>query len=124
MAMRKGVRAENVTDAEITGWLTARSVRPQFTPDWQPLYDTAPATEWPTDVTFAIWFTGSYISLDGGEIDLGVVRDSTLNATNDFTAAWSEQFFQVCRRGPQGREYTVPLQVDGVTACCPEPVAP
>lgn len=124
MAMRKGVRAENVTDAEITGWLTARSVRPQFTPDWQPLYDTAPATEWPTDVTFAIWFTGSYISLDGGEIDLGVVRDSTLNETNDFTAAWSEQFFQVCRRGPQGRQYTVPLQIDGVTACCPEPVAP
>jgi hypothetical protein len=46
------------------------------------------------------------------------VRDSTLNATNDFTAAWSEQFYQVCRRGPQGRKYTLALTIDGVTACC------
>jgi hypothetical protein len=26
---------------------------------------------------------GAFLSLDGGEFDLGIVRDSTLNATND-----------------------------------------
>ncbi|MET0578224.1 MAG: major capsid protein, partial [Ilumatobacteraceae bacterium] len=120
MAMRQGVwDAMSITDAQITSWLTARGVRVQFTPDWQPLYSTAAATQWPANVTFAIWFTGSYVSIDGGEIDLGVVRDSTLNATNDFTAAWSEQFYQVCRRGPQGRQYTLALTPNGVTGCCP-----
>jgi len=120
MAHRQGVTdSMNVTDSQVTSWLTARGIRPQFTADWQPLYNTAPATRWPATMVFALWLTGSYISLDGGSIDLGVVRDSTLNATNDFTAAWSEQFFQVCRRGPKGRTYTVPVLVDGVTGCCP-----
>jgi hypothetical protein len=33
------------------------------------------------------WFLfppGSWLFLDGGELDLGIVRDSTLSATNDF----------------------------------------
>ena len=119
MAHRAGVSdMVNVSDSQVTSWLTARGIRPQFTPDWQPLFNTTPATRWPANLTFAMWLTGSYISIDGGSIDLGVVRDSTLNATNDFTAAWSEQFYQVCRRGPKGRQYTVPVLVDGVTACC------
>jgi hypothetical protein len=119
LAMRSGVDMLSVTDGQVVGYLTARGIRPQFTPDWQPLYVSAPATTWPANVTFAIWFTGAYVSIDGGSIDLGVVRDSTLNETNDFTAAWSEQFYQVVRRGPLGRSYTVPLGIDGVTACCP-----
>jgi hypothetical protein len=119
MAMRTGQSEMNVTDAEITSWLTARGVRPQFTPDWQPLYNAAPATKWPANLTFAIWFSGAYVSIDGGSIDLGVVRDSTLNETNDFTAAWSEQFYQVCRQGPLAHSYTVPVLVNGVTGCCP-----
>jgi hypothetical protein len=120
MAMRAGVYdALNVSDGQITSWLTNRGVRPQFTPDWQPLYNSTASLKWPATLTFATWLTGSYFSIDGGEIDLGVVRDSTLNSTNDFTAAWSEQFYQVCRRGPQGRKYTVPLDINGVTACCP-----
>ena len=119
LAMRAGVDLLSVTDSDVIGYLTAKNVRPQFTPDWQPLYNAAPATAWPANVTFAAWFTGAYAAVDGGNIDLGVVRDSTLNSTNDFTAAWSEQFFQVVRRGPLARSYTVPLGVDGVTACCP-----
>jgi hypothetical protein len=119
LAMRAGVDLLSVTDSDVVSYLTAKNVRPQFTPDWQPLYNAAPATAWPANVTFLSWFTGAYVSIDGGQIDLGVVRDSTLNSTNDFTAAWSEQFFQVVRRGPLARSYTVPLGVDGVTACCP-----
>ena len=119
LAMRAGVDLLSVTESDVVGYLTARGVRPQFTPDWQAIYNAAPATAWPATVTFVAWFTGAYVSIDGGSIDLGVVRDSILNSTNDFTAAWSEQFFQVVRRGPLARSYTVPLGVDGVTACCP-----
>lgn len=119
LGRRAGVELINITDSQITSWFTQRGVRPQFTPDWQPIHGAGAATAWPANLTFAIWLTGSYFTLDGGTIDLGVLRDSALNETNDFTAAWSEQFYQVCRRGPQGRQYTVPLKVDGVVGCCP-----
>jgi hypothetical protein len=38
----------------------------------------------PTTVVWFIFPEGSFLFLDGGELDLGIVRDSTLNATNDF----------------------------------------
>lgn len=121
MAMRAGVdNFMNVTDAQITGWLTARGIRPQFSPDYQPLHDGTPATDWPSDVEIGMWFGGSYFSLAGGRIDLGVQRDPEMNAVNDYTAAWSEEFYQVGRRGPAGRKFTYTLtdKIDGVTACC------
>ncbi len=119
LAMRAGVDLLSMPTSRVTKYLVDRGVRPQFVADWQPLYNAAPATAWPANVSFLIFVSGSYIELDGGRIDLGVVRDSTLNATNDHTAAFSEQFFQICRRGPAARTYTVPLSVNGVTSCCP-----
>jgi hypothetical protein len=119
VAKRAGVDLLSVTDAEVTAWLTERNVRPQFLSDYQPLYNgTTPATNWPAALEFTILFSGAYIYADGGSIDLGVVRDSILNSTNDFTAAWSEQFFCVSKVGPTARKVSVTLTPDGVTACC------
>jgi hypothetical protein len=118
VAKRAGVDLLSVTDAQVIGWLTARGIRPQFLTDYQPLYGTGPATDWPATLKFTTFFSGAYLVGDGGEIDLGVVRDSVLNSTNDFTAAWSEQFYLVAQVGPTAREVTVDLDVDGVTACC------
>jgi hypothetical protein len=119
LAMRAGVDLLNVTDATIVSYMAARGVRAQFLSDYQPLYSASPKTDWPTTVELLMWFSGSYLEADGGEIDLGVVRDSVLNSTNDFTAAWSEQFFAVVRTGPLARKVAIDLGVDGVTACCP-----
>jgi hypothetical protein len=38
----------------------------------------------PSTVRWYLFPEGSFLVLDGGEIDLGIVRDSTLNSTNDF----------------------------------------
>ncbi len=122
LAMRAGVDFSSVPDSRITRWMSDRGVRVQWVSDWQPLYVAGPATAWPATVSFLAFVSGAYVALDGGRIDLGVVRDSTLNATNDHTAAFSEQFFQVCRRGPAARVYTVPVVVNGVTGC-PAPAA-
>ena len=119
VAMRAGVDLLSVSDAEVVGWLTARNIRPQFLADYQPLYNTTPAVKWPAAAEFTMFFTGSYVEGTGGTIDLGVVRDSILNSTNDFTAAWTETFFTVVRRGPRARKASVTLTVNGVTACCP-----
>lgn len=113
MAVRNGVAAMNVTNAEITSWFTSRGIAPQFVYGYQSL-GTNP-TAWPATMKFAFWAAGAYVAGDGGTIDLGVQRDSRLNEANDFTAAWSEQFFLVARRGPVSREITVTIPETGVT---------
>lgn len=118
LAMREG-EYTNVSDADIDAHFATRKVRPQFVHDYQPLATMGPRTAWPTSLSFLIYVAGSYVRGDGGTIDLGVVRDSVLNATNDFTAAWTEQLYLVAQMGPNAREVEVEYAVNGVTACCP-----
>ena len=40
--------------------------------------------EFPTTVIWYLFPEGTWLFLDGGELDLGLVRDSVLNSTNDF----------------------------------------
>ena len=131
-ALRSGVLLTNVTDAMIDDHFAARKVRAQFVHDYQPLFGAAvvppvpaaPAQAFPTTMDFLLYPAGAYIKGDGGTIDLGVVRDSVLNATNDYTAAWTEQLYLVAQVGPDAREVTVNYSVDGVTGCCgPAPFA-
>jgi hypothetical protein len=118
MAKRAGIADwQAVTDSQINGWLSARGIVPQYTPDWQRLYSGSAATDWPATVDIAMWFAGSYFSLNGGRIDLGVSRDPELTQYNDYTAAWFEEFWTISRRGPQGRSFTYTLtdKIDGGT---------
>jgi hypothetical protein len=115
LAMRAGVPTTNVSDAEVKAHFATRNVRAQFTLDYAPLFSSAAATAWPTSTKFLLYPAGGYVKGDGGTIDLGVVRDSVLNATNDFTAAWTEQFRVTVQKGPAAREVTVASNVDGQT---------
>jgi hypothetical protein len=115
LAMRAGIDALAVSDAQVTSYFTLRNVRPQFVVGYGPMFVSSPATGWPTTAKFLLYPAGGYVAGDGGSIDLGVVRDSVLNETNDFTAAWSEQFITTVQRGPAAREVTVTTNVDGVT---------
>lgn len=115
LAMRSGVDLLAVTDAQLLSHFAARNVRVQFVEQYRPLYSGAPKTAWPTSTEFIMNPAGSIVEGTGGSIDLGVVRDSRLNATNDFTAAWSEDFRVLMRRGPKGRKVTVVLDTNGIT---------
>lgn len=115
LAMRAGVPTTNVSDAEVKAHFATRNVRAQFTLDYAPLFGSGPAVAWPTTTKFLLYPAGGYVKGDGGTIDLGVVRDSTLNSTNDFTAAWTEQFRVTVQKGPAAREVTVASNVDGQT---------
>ncbi len=115
-AKREGISEwQAVADSQINAWLAVRGIKAQYTPDWQPLYSGTPAVAYPTTITIAMWFAGSYFSLNGGRIDLGVQRDPDLNQYNDYTAAWFEEFWTIARRGPQGRKfaYTLTGKIDG-----------
>lgn len=45
---------------------------------------TAVGFEWPTQIEFALFAEGTWLYLDGGTLDLGVIRDSSLVATNQY----------------------------------------
>lgn len=53
---------------------------------------------WPTTVQWAMFDEGHFLFLDGGNLDLGMVRDSTLNETNDFQT-FAETFEGVGKHG-------------------------
>lgn len=111
----------SVTDAMIADWLTERGIRAQFVGDWQVgttgfLGQATPATAWPATVQFLLYAAGTWIRGNGLRLDLGVIRDSTLNATNDYTASWMEECYLTARIGHESRLVTVPICPNGVTA--------
>ena len=62
--------------------------------------ETASALDdFPDDAQWALFVEGEFLHLDGGVLELGIVRDSTLNSTNDFQV-FGETFENVARIGP------------------------
>jgi hypothetical protein len=108
----------SVTLAQINGFFADRGVRVQWVNDWQvrgsgQFGGATPLEAWPTSVTVMLYAAGTFLLGNGLTLDLGVVRDSVLNADNDFTAAWSEECHLVARVGHESRQYTISINVNG-----------
>jgi hypothetical protein len=117
LSLRNGVNYFQVSDQEIRGWFTLRGVRPQFVQDWQPLQLSGGdgfREAYPTTLNFLLYAAGTFVLGRGGSIDLGVVRDSTLNAQNDHIAMWSEEFDLVAKRGHESRNVAVTLPAEAL----------
>ena len=71
------------------------NINVQYVYDWQQLLGFG---GWPATVDLLFFAPGTFVKLDGGSIDLGIVRDSTLNLTNDFQT-FMETFEGVCMPG-------------------------
>ena len=78
----------------IAGIFSELNLRPQFVYD---LDDPATAG-FPGTADMLLWAPGTVVELDAGTLDLGVVRDSTLNSTNDFQT-FVEPFVGWCTPG-------------------------
>lgn len=121
LAKRHGMALFDVTDQMIANWFTMRGIRVQLVQDWQvggvgQLGQSTPAEAWPATLDFLLYAAGTFVRGQGMTLDLGVVRDSTLNATNDFTAAWMEECYLVAKMGHESRLVTLPICPNGVTA--------
>lgn len=119
---RNGFWTSPLTDAEIDALFTARRIRVQWVNDWQIRGSGQPGQAagsaligWPTSVNFMIYAAGTFIKGNGLSLDLGVVRDSVLNETNDHTASWTEECHLIARVGHESRLYTLPVCVAGRT---------
>lgn len=119
LAWRTNVERESVSDAQLQTWFTDRSVRAQFVSDWQVRgagqfgANGANMTAWPTSVDFLMYAAGTYLHGNGLQLDLGVIRDSVLNAENDFTALWAEEAHLIAKVGHESRRYTATFAVNG-----------
>jgi hypothetical protein len=114
LANRDGINVFGVTDAMIADWFDVRNVRVQFVGDWQVRAAgdpgaATPATNWPTTMDYMIFAPGTFVRGNSMSLDLGVVRDSVLNATNDHTAAWTEDCFAILKPGHESRVVTVDI---------------
>lgn len=82
------------------------------TPTANGYYDT-PA--FPTSAQWGLFAEGSWLFLDGGQLDLGVIRDSTLVRANDYVQ-FSETFEGAALMGGQSMWVTSPVSALGMYA--------
>lgn len=104
---------------EIMSFFPPRQINVTWSPDTlilPPVTDGNPLPDWPTAVPYAIYPEGSFLGLDSGELDLGIVRDNELNKANDHET-FAETFEAVHPIGVPG---TV---VAGEIAVCPSGAA-
>lgn len=120
MRKRTGVDLLDFNDARLMALLDAENVKVQWVNDWQVRAagfpgNTDPILLWPTTVEFLIYAPGTFVKGNGLKLDLGVIRDSTLNETNDFTAEWMEECWLIFQPGHESRRYSVNICADGTT---------
>jgi hypothetical protein len=96
-----GVRIVWTMESEIAGQDLTNQATPTFV--------------FPSDVQMLIFPSGTYTFLDGGTLDLGIVRDSTLNEANKFETFF-ESFEGVCKTGYESINATIPLCQSGAAA--------
>jgi len=76
--------------------------------------------QWPDTMVSYMFAPGTFVRLDGGTLDVGLVRDSILNGTNDLQL-FAEQWVQVCKIGLESLRIEHTLCPTGAAT---EPVPP
>jgi len=102
---------------EIEGYLAARGVVASYSLD-QNVYGTQGAgalLEFADSFTWYMFAEGTFLFLDGGTLDLGIIRDSSLVGTNDYKM-FVETFEGVAKVGIESLAITSAISVNGVAA--------
>ena len=114
-----GLGRYTVTDAEIMSWFSVRGITASFYVDTHTgagmsygAQSAGAVTDFPATVEWYLFPEGSFIFVDGGTLDLGLVRDSTLNSTNDYSL-FVETFENLAFIGHESLRVTNTLQPDG-----------
>ncbi len=109
-----------VADASIDRWFASRKIDPVWLLDGTAgqtfgVQGAGPLQGWPSTVTTYLAPAGSWLFLDGGTLDLGIVRDSTLNSTND-VQVFAETFEGAHFHGVESWTLTFDTCPDGSTS--------
>jgi hypothetical protein len=124
-----GTGAERLAigEQQLLDWLTTRSLnltRTMDSPNTGAAVSTAQGwgqqgpgelLPWPAVTSVWLYPEGSWLFLDGGTLDLGMVRDSILNRTNDFQM-FSESFEKAVFVGHESQQINMKLAPTGASA--------
>jgi hypothetical protein len=102
---------------EIDGYLAARGINATFTLDGDifAAQTSGAMTEFKDTFVWYIFAEGTFLFLDGGTLDLGIIRDSTLVGTNDYKM-FIETFEGIAKVGVESIQVTSTVQVNGSAA--------
>lgn len=117
---RNGIELISVADSYLMDLFDALNLRIQFVGDWQLRTNGFPGASggilvWPTQVQALMYAPGTFVLGNGLQLNLGVIRDSVLNATNDYTAAWMEECWLIAKLGHESRLITINVCANGRT---------
>lgn len=107
----------NLADAEINGWFNTRNINVSWHLDGETGQIFGAQADgallgFPSNVIWYLFSEGTFLFLDGGTLDLGLVRDSTLNGTNDYKI-FLETFEGVAKVGVESLRITSALAIKG-----------
>lgn len=112
--------AFNLVDATINKWFAARNINVTWFIDGESgqilgeQLDGA-LNPFPATVVWYLFPEGTFLFLEAATIDLGLVRDSTLNATNDYKL-FLETFENVAKVGVESMRIESQLAIAGASA--------
>ena len=104
--------------AEIDGFIASRGINPCYTLDGSAMTGSQGANAMNEFTDTFVWYLfaeGTFLFLDGGTLDLGIIRDSTLVGTNDYKM-FVETFEGVAKVGVESLRVTSTINVNGVAA--------
>lgn len=117
LALREGLDVLAVSDAQISGWLSARNIALQFVGDWQTRDTDLPGDldtlVWPDTVDLLLYPAGTWFRSMSNVIELGVMYPKEQLQVNRYTRFFTEDAIAVGKRCNQSILVTVPLCVSG-----------
>ena len=107
----------SVSESEINGYLANSNVTMVGSPD-ATVFGSQSAgamNAFPSTFDWFLFAEGTFLFLDGGTLDLGIIRDSTLVGTNDYKM-FLETFENVAKVGIESLKITSTFTVKGTAA--------
>ena len=103
--------------AEIDGYVASRNVNLSVSLDQNVFsaQSSGALNEFADSFTWYIFAEGSFLFLDGGTLDLGIIRDSSLVGTNDYKM-FVETFEGIAFVGVEALKVTSTISINGVAA--------
>jgi hypothetical protein len=110
----------NLGEAEINKWFSTRNINVSWHLDGETGQIFGAQADgallgFPANVIWYLFSEGTFLFLDGGTLDLGLVRDSTLNGTNDYKV-FVETFEGVAKVGVEALRVTSALAIKGASS--------
>ncbi|GAA5111400.1 major capsid protein [Haloechinothrix salitolerans] len=116
-----GLEAFELAERELLNWFAVRQIRPTWHLDGAANQQFADATagnplpDYPSMIDSVLAVEGDWLHLDGGTMDLGLVRDSTLNSENR-AQVFAEDFETTAFLGAESLRLQVTSSVTGLSA--------